>query len=126
MNRSDYKIIFECVKPYLPKQWNKVAIFYWEVNDVVAFDLYIDLGKGFVMYKDLGISRKDGIDIFMKFQKIMKANRKNLKESDLWTAFAMKVDSNGKFTVNYDYEYAGDDLIKYEDRWVKKHLKLYK
>lgn len=126
MNKLDYQQVFECVKQYLPANWKKIALFYWFVDEVVAFDLYIDSGKGFVMYRDMGMSRQTGVDIFVKLQKVMKANRKSLKESEQWTAFAMKVDSNNKFTVNYDYEYAGEDLIEYEDAWVKKHLKLYK
>lgn len=126
MSKLDYQQVIECVKQYLPANWKKIALFYWFVDDVVAFDLYIDSGKGFVMYRDMGMSRQTGIDIFVKLQKVMKANRKSLKESEQWTAFAMKVDSNGKFTVNYDYEYAGEDLIEYEDTWVKKHLKLFK
>ena len=126
MNKLDYQQVFECVKKYLPANWKKIALFYWFVDEVVAFDLYIDSGKGFVMYRDMGMSRQTGVDIFVKLQKVMKANRKSLKESEQWTAFAMKVDSNDKFTVNYDYEYTGEDLIEYEDAWVKKHLKLYK
>ena len=126
MNKLDYQQVFECVKKYLPANWKKIALFYWFVDEVVAFDLYIDSGKGFVMYRDMGMSRQTGVDIFVKLQKLMKANRKSLKESEQWTAFAMKVDSNDKFTVNYDYEYAGEDLIEYEDVWVKKHLKLFK
>lgn len=126
MNKLDYQQVFECVKKYLPANWKKIALFYWFVDEVVAFDLYIDSGKGFVMYRDMGMSRQTGVDIFVKLQKLMKANRKSLKESEQWTAFAMKVDSNDKFTVNYDYEYAGEDLIEYEDAWVKKHLKLFK
>ncbi len=69
-----------------------------------------------------GVSKADLIKLFMKIDKVLKAERDKLSGKDKWTVFTMSVDSTGAMKTFFDYDDHSEDMIAFEKEWKKKYL----
>lgn len=122
MKKNKFNDIFSCFTDYLPKKWNKLIIFYWNYKESSSFNFFIDLGKGYQNFKEIGLQVSDYIDIFSKLKYIMKNDLEQLETNKKWTAFMMCVDSSGKFNVEYGFDVVDEKFILYEKKWMSKFL----
>jgi hypothetical protein len=124
MSEKMFETIFKMIRDYLPEKWEKVIFFAGYTEGSYSMKYYVKNQAG--EYEDcfhlLGLTRPQLIQLFMKIDKTLSAERASLDETKRWTVFTMSVEHDGKIKSEFDYGDHSEDLIAYENEWKKKYL----
>ncbi len=119
----DFQKIYNTMVDYVPKQWERLAIFFAIVDNMFEFKYFVDSGEGYVDCFSLKEYKSTPFNILaFKIKKILSSERNNLPKEKQWSVFTMFVQSSGKFQVDYMYDDISENLISYREEWEEKHI----
>ncbi|MDE5557465.1 MAG: antitoxin YezG family protein [Ruminococcus sp.] len=124
MNDISYQNIFSILEKILPANWNRIILYvrYAEISYSVA--CYVDMGNG--RYIDCfnipEISDDELNNAYSEIDSEIYYKRRELPKEKKWYVMTMKVNSNGAFSVEYDYNDVSDYFIEHFMEWKKKYL----
>ena len=118
-----FQNVFDLIQDYLPDGWKKTVLFVGYTKGSYSMKFYAKTNSKYIdCFSFAGVSKADLIKLFMKIDKVLKAERDKLTGKDKWTVFTMLVDSTGTMKTFFDYDDHSDDMIEYEKKWKKKYL----
>ena len=118
-----FQNVFDLIQDYLPDGWKKTVLFVGYTKGSYSMKFYAKTNSKYIdCFSFAGVSKTDLIKLFMKIDKVLKAERDKLTGKDKWTVFTMLVDSTGTMKTFFDYDDHSDDMIEYEEKWKKKYL----
>ena len=123
MESNNFQTIFNIISDYLPKKWDKVAMYFLCSGNMFISKFYVDMGNGFVDCYNLGYQRPVLGRIFRSLEAVLIKERTELPPKNVWSVFTMLVDSNGKFEADYEYEDVSETFIEHQKKWEEKHIK---
>ena len=123
MDNSLFQNVFDLIQDYLPDGWKKTVLFVGYTAGSYTMKFYAKMNSDYIdCFSFDGISKAELIKLFMKIDKVLKAERDKLLGKEKWTVFTMSVDSTGVMKTIFDYEDHSEDMIAYEKKWKKKYL----
>ncbi len=124
MSTSIFQEVFDELQEVLPDKWKKVIFFAAYTSGSYSMKFYCDCGDG--QYVDCfgipEIEKAQLTKLFIRIDKILSAERKELEGADRWTVFTMNVDAKGLMKTEFDYVDLSENMIAYEQEWKKKYL----
>lgn len=123
MENSLFQSVFDLIQEYLPDGWKKTVLFVGYTTGSYTMKFYAKMNSDYIdCFSFEGVSKADLIKLFMKIDKVLKAERDKLSGKDKWTVFTMSVDSTGAMKTFFDYDDHSEDMIAFEKEWKKKYL----
>ena len=123
MDNNLFQNVFDLIQDYLPDGWEKTVLFVGYTTGSYTMKFYAKKNRDYIdCFSFEGVSKADLIKLFMKIDKVLKAERDKLSGKEKWTVFTMSVDSTGSMKTFFDYEDHSEDMIAYEKEWKKKYL----
>lgn len=123
MDNSIFQNVFDLIQDYLPDGWENTVLFAGYTKGSYTMKFYAKLNDEYIdCFSFEGTSKATLIKLFMKIDKVLKAERDKLSGKDKWTVFTMSVDSNGAMKTFFDYNDHSEDMIAFEKEWQKKYL----
>lgn len=120
----DYQLIVDKLQNIIPSGWTKCIFLAEYTFGSYSMRCYYDKGDG--LYQDcMSIAGSAKVQIIKQFkgidQEIQKV-RKELIGDKIWYAVTIKIDSDGKFKAEYDYNPHDENAINYIEIWKKNNL----
>ena len=116
--------VYNLISEHLPKKWDRLAIYYAVVNNMVDFKYYVDLGKGYVACFNLKDFSKESFRALRSaLGDVLLEERKQLQQDKQWSVFSMFVSSSGKFKINFGYDNISETFHQYHENWEKENIK---
>lgn len=123
MENSLFQSVFDLIQDYLPDNWEKMVLFAGYTTGSYSMKFYSKQNEKFVdCFSFDGVTKSDLIKLFMKIDKLLKAERNRLSGKDKWTVFTMSIDNKGAMKTYFDYQDHSEDMIAFEKEWKKKFL----
>ncbi|MCY8951431.1 antitoxin YezG family protein [Bacillus atrophaeus] len=131
-----YQKIAEQINDIIPSEWNRVVLYAEILDDSreVYFFFNSNESDEFIYSHDIPehfqVSEQIYDDLLIKLQNLFDELRNEYKENnpEVWTNLTLKLESNGKFSIDYDYEDVIASELNGTQRqvvWEYKHLGLF-
>ncbi|MDE6834011.1 MAG: antitoxin YezG family protein [Ruminococcus sp.] len=124
MNDISYQNIFSIIEKILPENWNKIVLYVQYDKISYSIACYVDNGNGkYIDYFDMPEVSNDLINnVCSEIDREIYPERRKLSKEQKWYVMTMKVSSDGKFSVEYDYNDVSGNIIEHFIEWKKKYL----
>ena len=124
MNSKLFQDIFDLLVDVLPENWKKLVFMAEYTEGSYSMKYYVQIGESDYLdcFKLGNIDDLQLLQLFIKLNNIISPERSSLQESEKWNVLSMTVDSDGKMKTDFDYTDISNDVITYEDEWMKKYL----
>ena len=128
--KKSFEKVSEKLQMVLPENWSKVCL-YAEIEEnsyEIFFYCYINGGKKPIQCYDLvemyQIDEDEIDDIFFEINDVLKQEWLKLKEQgkDIWSNYTFILNSNGKFSEEYDYSDLTEGSYDYKKAWKERYL----
>lgn len=119
-----FQEIYEKIKIYLPKKWNKI-VFYAEYGDgVYQMEFFVkDMQGTYKKCFELPGSDMNGLlAAFKEIDRQLKPFREKFGNGQQWTSITLEIEEDGKFGTHYDYTNLSECGYEHKNEWKKKYL----
>lgn len=120
----DYQLIADIIQKVIPEGWKKAIFMAEYTSGSYSMRCFYDNGDG--EYKDClataGNAKVQVIKLFKEVDHEIQNVRKMLEGNKLWYAVTIRIDSNGGFKAEYDYDSHEGNTIGYIENWKTINL----
>lgn len=120
----DYQMIVDKLQSIIPMQWKKVVYMAEYTSGSYSMRCFYDNGDG--KYLDCltvaGNSKVQIIKVYKELDNEIQKVRKTLEGDKLWYSLTLKIESDGNFKAEYDYDSHEENAIGYIDAWKRNNL----
>ena len=118
-----FQKVYDIISDYLPESWDRLAVYYAVVENMVDFKYYVDEGNGYVdCFKLKEYSKEKFRALRFGIDDVLLEDRKELPQDKQWSVFTMFVLSSGKFETNFGYDNISETFHEYHEKWEKENL----
>ena len=125
MNDTIYQKVFDTIDPFLPKGWTDIVLYVGYTVGSYTMKYYVrDVdGKYTDCFSQNDISKSSLIKAFVKIDKLLTDERKQLDDKHKWSVFTLIVTNKGLMKAEFDYQDISKNAIQYENVWKEKYIK---
>ena len=118
-----FQKVYDILLDYLPKSWDRLAIYYAVIDNMVDFKYYVDEGNGYVDCFNLkDYSKEKFRALRFGIDDVLLEDRKKLQQDKQWSVFTMFVSSSGKFETDFSYEDISETFHQFHENWEKENI----
>ena len=122
--QKNFQKIFDYITDYLPKNWEKLALYFAFSGNMSSHKFYVDTGNGYIDCFHMGYDKSILNNIFLSLEDMLIDERNKLPNDKQWSIFTMFVDSKGKFNVDYQYGDISHDFVERHLQWEEKYINI--
>lgn len=123
MENNVYTELGKNIIAVLPKNWERVCLYAQISKDSCELFFHVKIGDKYIYCFDLeksyGISRKELREKFKELQGLLSPDQKEKN----WYVLTFILNSDGKFSVEYEYTDYSENSLDYQRIWKEKYLK---
>ena len=123
MENNVYTELGKNIIAVLPKNWERVCLYAQISTDSCEFFFHVKIGDKYIYCFDLeksyGISRKELREKFKELHGLLSPDQKEKN----WYVLTFILNSDGKFSVEYEYTDYSENSLDYQRIWKEKYLK---